>query len=59
MKIKFPKSLRETAGMSYKDYLTSIRISYACEMLKEDNLSITHISERIGFGNASYFHQNI
>ncbi len=52
---KISQIVKEAQRMSYKDYLTSIRISRACEMIKGDNLTISKIGELTGFGNASYF----
>jgi YesN/AraC family two-component response regulator len=52
---KISRIIRKATNISYKEYLTSIRISRACELLIKSDISITKISEMVGFGNVSYF----
>lgn len=46
---------KETMGMGFHEYLTSIRISKAKELLLETNYSVTKIGEMIGFTTHSTF----
>ncbi len=42
-------------GYSLHDYLINYRISVAINLLNTTNLSITEISERVGFGSVTHF----
>lgn len=42
-------------GKTFTEYLTDLRIRAAMVMLEDPNLSITEISEKLGFSNTSYF----
>lgn len=46
---------KKITKVSYINFLTQIRISYACELLKTSNLSITEICYESGFNNWSNF----
>ena len=37
------------------DYLNDIRITKACELMKDNTLSLSEISDKVGFTNQSYF----
>ena len=43
------------AGEGYVEYITSVRISAAREMLLQGELRIYEIAERLGFGSSFYF----
>ncbi len=45
---------RET-GLTFTDYLTSIRIGKAKELLRTTSLSITEIAFQVGYNNSNYF----
>ncbi len=45
---------RET-GVTFVDYLTSVRIERAKNLLLSTDLSITHIAYDVGFSNSNYF----
>lgn len=47
--------IRECCGMSFKEYLTSVRLKIACNMLVSTEHTVAEISERVGFFNVSYF----
>lgn len=47
--------IRETCGMSFKEYLTSVRIKKACILLNSTESTVAEISEEVGFLSASYF----
>lgn len=49
----FKKRTRKT----YIEFLTEIRISYACKMLQKEDLSITAICDLCGFNNLSNFNR--
>ena len=42
-------------GKTFTEYLTDLRIRAAMVMLEDPSLSITEISEKLGFSNTSYF----
>ena len=46
---------KDVFGMSAKEYLVSIRIQKACELLKTSSMSITDIAFNCGFTDANYF----
>ncbi len=47
--------IKEITGMSYKEYLTSVRIELARKILIDHDLSVTEASKCVGFMNVSYF----
>lgn len=51
----FSKKFKKVTGLSFREYLTSIRIKMADEMLLETKKSISAIAEECGFGDANYF----
>lgn len=51
----FTKVFHDIVGINFKSYVNSVRIEKACEMLINSNLSISEISETVGFENCSYF----
>jgi AraC-like DNA-binding protein len=42
---------------SYFQYLTEVRVSYACQLLMEAELDVTRIAYASGFNNLSNFHK--
>ncbi|WP_058308655.1 response regulator [Gracilibacillus massiliensis] len=46
---------RETTGRTFSDYLTSIRIKMAKELLQENQASLKEISFEIGYRDPNYF----
>ena len=42
-------------GKTFTEYLTDLRIRAAMSMLEDQSLSITEVSEKLGFSNTSYF----
>ena len=51
----FSHLFRRTAGRSFSDYLSSLRISEAEKMLLSTEKSITDIAVETGFSTTSYF----
>ncbi len=49
------RMFRDEAGITITDYVTITRVRQACILLKETNLSVKEIGERIGIPNYSYF----
>jgi len=46
---------RKETGVNYLDYLTSKRINEAARLLRNTNLSISEISEKVGYTDVKYF----
>lgn len=44
-------------GMSYVNYITSLRIEHARKLLSESRLDAAAIARKCGFGNAKYFYR--
>ncbi len=44
-------------GIRFNDYVNSLRVSEACSMLRHSGVSITEISERVGFGTLRTFNR--
>jgi len=53
----FSHFFKKRTYRSFTDYLIDMRISNACRMLLETDLSIAHISEVTGFNNVSNFNK--
>lgn len=50
------KIFKENTGSSFNNYLDSIRIEHAKELLKTERLKVYEIAEMIGYGNVDYFY---
>lgn len=48
-------SFKSYTGQSFRDYLSSIRLSYARQLLEHSSLSVTQISFSVGFNDSNYF----
>jgi AraC-like DNA-binding protein len=53
----FCRYFKTRTRKSYFQYLTEIRIAYACELLMEGNLDVTRVCFASGFNNLSNFHK--
>jgi len=53
----FCRYFKTRTRKSYFQYLTEIRISYACELLREGNLDVGQVCLSSGFNNVSHFHK--
>jgi AraC-like DNA-binding protein len=53
----FCRYFKTRTRKSYFEYLTEIRITYACERLMEGNLDVTQVCFASGFNNLSNFHK--
>jgi len=49
--------VKESLGISYKEFLQGARFEYALKLLKETSLSITEISKLSGFSDHKYLNQ--
>ncbi|MBQ3157968.1 MAG: helix-turn-helix transcriptional regulator [Clostridia bacterium] len=43
--------------INFREYINALRISYACELLWEENCSISQIAYQCGYGNPRTFHR--
>lgn len=48
---------KKCTGMTYSEYLTSIRMTKACELLKDPTLSVEEVSYKIGYDDYFYFNR--
>jgi AraC-like DNA-binding protein len=53
----FCRYFKTRTRKSYFQYLTEVRIAYACELLMEGNLDVTGVCFASGFNNLSNFHK--
>lgn len=49
--------IKEKRGISTKELITQIKLKKAKELLKDTNLSIKQISDKLGFGSENYFNK--
>ncbi len=52
---KICKSIKEESGMTFSELLHATRIKRACELLKNEKMSIGRISEKTGYSSLRYF----
>ena len=53
----FRRKKKKTVGLTFVEYLNSLRISHACRLLIETDLSILEICHQSGFNNLSNFNR--
>ena len=53
----FCRYFKTRTRKSYFQYLTEIRIAYACKLLTEDSLDVGQVCFSSGFNNLSHFHK--
>ena len=51
----FMKYFKKVTGMTFVQYLTHVRLVNACRLLRESDLSVASIADRVGFSDQSYF----
>ena len=51
------RSFKSSVGVGIREYINTLRIRKAQELLENTQLSIAEIAESVGFDNASYFGQ--
>ena len=47
--------IKQQMGISYKEYLTGLRMDAAKKMLREEDASVADVCQRIGYTNVSHF----
>jgi len=56
-KTAFCRYFKTKTGKTFQQYLNEFRVSYACKLLIEGNLSIKEISHKCGFASPTYFNR--
>lgn len=51
----FSRNFKEQTGLTFKEYIISLRLDYAIMLVKYSNMSITEICFESGFSTPSYF----
>ena len=51
------RKIKAVTGFSANEYIREVRLRRALELLKDENLTISEISYRVGFNNPSYFNK--
>ncbi len=52
---QFLKTFKKSAGMTFVDYVTHVRLSHAVRLLRESSLTIAEVANEVGFSDQSYF----
>lgn len=47
--------MKQELGVSFKDFLTTLRINQAILLMRNDRLSLNQIAEQVGYNNQHYF----
>ncbi|MGX1930966.1 AraC family transcriptional regulator [Flagellimonas sp. 2504JD4-2] len=53
----FSRFFKRVNGKTFRDYLTEVRVGYACRLLAEKKYNITRIGYEAGFNNISNFNR--
>jgi YesN/AraC family two-component response regulator len=53
----FSKMFKEKAGLNYKEYIDSLRLSRAKDMLKNSNIQIEQIASEVGYESVTSFYR--
>ena len=51
----FSRIFKEIAGQGFNEYRLSVKITQACELLKNSDYTVTEISDRLGYQNLESF----
>ena len=51
----FSRLFKKETGLAFSDYISSLKIEWAKEMLENTEASVAEISEQLGFNTPSYF----
>jgi YesN/AraC family two-component response regulator len=54
----FCRYFKSRAGKAFSQFLTEIRIGYACKLLLDDQMSVKQLCYESGFNNFTCFHKN-
>jgi AraC-like DNA-binding protein len=52
---RFMRYFKEVTGMTFVQYVTHVRLLNGCHLLRESDLSVAAIADRVGFSDQSYF----
>jgi YesN/AraC family two-component response regulator len=53
-KFQVSRLFKQTLGINYQDYVISVRVKAAAQLLRDSDLKLYEIAERTGFGEPSY-----
>ncbi|BBF45239.1 transcriptional regulator, AraC family [Lachnospiraceae bacterium KM106-2] len=53
----FTRLFKEAYGTTPLEYILSLRIDYACSLLRQKRYTVTEIASRCGFNNSNYFYR--
>lgn len=51
----FSQLFKKELGISFTEYVSKLRIDYACKLLKTTDISISEVSEQLGYNDYFYF----
>lgn len=51
----YSRIMKQELGISFKDFLTRLRISQAVRLMEDRELLINQIAEKVGYSNQHYF----
>jgi len=54
----FSKYFHRRTGVCFHDWLSSVRVQHARSLLKAENLSLTEVATRVGFGSLRSFERS-
>ena len=57
-RVHMHRKLKELTNMSARDFIKSVRLKQAAEMLSEKKLTIAEVAYAVGYTNPSYFTTN-
>lgn len=52
------RMFKKYLGMSFTGYINNLKINEAKKLLKDSNLSIKEVADRVGYNNMNYFYKN-
>lgn len=52
------RMFKKYTGVSYITYINELKIKKALELLKDTDLSIKEVAQRVGYNNLNYFYKN-
>lgn len=52
----FSAYFKKVTNQKFIDYLTDLRLKKACELLKNNNLSVTNICQQVGYSHLGHFY---
>lgn len=54
----FSRMFKKYTGITFSEYLKKIRITNACRLIKESNLNISNIYDKVGYTNKTNFYNH-